>query len=342
MNGITPAGPAPLLDVEDLTVDLLSRGGSGRSAGRNAGRIVHGISFHLDEGETLALIGESGCGKSISAMAVMGLLSDGTARVGGSVRYRGVGLLTAAPDQVRAKRGRHIAMIFQDALSALNPTLTVGFQIAEAIRVHEGVGRREARARAVELMARVRIPDPARRYRDHPHRFSGGMRQRVMIAMAMALGPDVLIADEPTTALDVTVQAQIMEILAELRAETGSALLLITHDLGLAATTADRVAIMYAGHIVEQAPVQDLYDHPLHPYTKGLLAAVPRLRGQADDLTPVPGAPPGPGLLPPGCPFHPRCPNAREPCATRRPELSPVPSARLVACHYPLEVSGAP
>ncbi|MEU9958552.1 ABC transporter ATP-binding protein [Streptomyces sp. NPDC050982] len=325
---------APLLDVQDLTVDVLSRSGGGQ-------RVVHGVSFTLHEEETLALIGESGSGKSISAMAVMGLLPATTARVGGSARHRGTDLLALPEDQFRALRGKRIAMVFQDALSALNPTLTVGFQIAETIRAHEGVGRREARARAVELMARVRIPDPARRYRDHPHQFSGGMRQRIMIAMAVALGPDVLIADEPTTALDVTVQAQIMELLAELREETRSALLLITHDLGLAAGTADRVAIMYAGRILEQAPVQELYERPAHPYTRGLLAAVPRLDGDTDDLTPIPGSPPGPGLLPSGCAFHPRCPEVGESCATQEPMLLPAPPARLVACHYPLEVSGA-
>ncbi|MGW3646247.1 ABC transporter ATP-binding protein [Streptomyces sp. NPDC000878] len=339
-NTLDPAPPldaVPLLEVEDLTVDLLSRGGAGRAAQR----IVHGVSFTLRKEETVALIGESGSGKSISAMAVMGLLPATTARVGGSARHRGTDLLTLPPDQLRARRGKHIAMVFQDALSALNPTFSVGFQIAETIRAHERVGRREARARAVDLMARVRIPDPARRYRDYPHQFSGGMRQRIMIAMAVALSPDVLIADEPTTALDVTVQAQIMELLAELREETGSALLLITHDLGLAAGTADRVAIMYAGRIVEQAPVEDLYDRPAHPYTRGLLAAVPRLDGDTDDLTPIPGSPPGPGPLPSGCPFHVRCPGARERCATESPTLLPASPARLAACHYPLEVSGA-
>ncbi|UUU37385.1 ABC transporter ATP-binding protein [Streptomyces sp. CA-210063] len=325
----------PLLDVEDLTVDLLSRGGQASQ------RVVHGVSFTLHKEETLALIGESGSGKSISAMAVMGLLPATTARVGGSARHLGTDLLTLPPDRLRAQRGKNIAVIFQDALSALNPTLTVGYQIAETIRAHEHVGRRQAHARAVELMARVRIPDPARRCRDYPHQFSGGMRQRIMIAMAVALSPDVLIADEPTTALDVTVQAQIMELLAELREETGSALLLITHDLGLAAGTADRVAIMYAGRILEQAPVEELYDRPAHPYTRGLLAAVPRLDGDITDLTPVPGSPPGPGLLPSGCPFHVRCSDAQGRCATEPPALLPAPPARLVACHYPLEVSGA-
>ncbi|MDH6214057.1 ABC transporter ATP-binding protein [Streptomyces pseudovenezuelae] len=332
--------PVPLLDVKDLTVDLLSRGGDGGSVHR----VVHGVSFTLHKEETVALIGESGSGKSISAMAVMGLLPATTARVGGSARHQGTDLLTLPPDQLRARRGKRIAMIFQDALSALNPTFSVGFQIAETIRAHEKVGRREARARAVDLMARVRIPDPASRYRDYPHQFSGGMRQRIMIAMAVALRPDVLIADEPTTALDVTVQAQIMELLAELREETGSALLLITHDLGLAAGTADRIAIMYAGRILEQAPFEELYDRPAHPYTRGLLAAVPRLDGDLDDLTPIPGSPPGPGALPSGCPFHPRCTDSRDRCATQPPMLLPVlpnPPARLVACHYPLEVSGA-
>ncbi|MFC8568390.1 ABC transporter ATP-binding protein [Streptomyces sp. NPDC057245] len=336
-TGGTPAEPQPLLEAEDLTVDLLS----GTPGAPRSRRVVRGVSFTLHEGETLALIGESGSGKSLSAMALMGLLPANTAEVGGSVRHRGTDLLALHPDALRARRGKHIAMIFQDALSALNPTLTVGFQIAEVIRAHEQVGRREARARAVELMARVRIPDPARRYRDYPHQFSGGMRQRIMIASALALSPDVLIADEPTTALDVTVQAQIMELLAELRESTGSALLLITHDLGLAATAADRVAIMYAGHIVEQAPVEDLYDRPAHPYTEGLLAALPRLEGPPDDLTPIPGTPPAPGPLPPGCPFRPRCPAARDSCATRQPALLPAPPARLVACHYPLEASSA-
>ncbi|MFD4350377.1 ABC transporter ATP-binding protein [Streptomyces coelicoflavus] len=336
-TGGTATETRPLLEAEDLTVDLLSSApGTPRSR-----RVVRGVSFAPREGETLALIGESGSGKSLSAMALMGLLPATTAEVGGSVRHRGTDLLTLHPDALRARRGKHLAMIFQDALSALNPTLTVGFQIAEVIRAHEKVSRREARARAVELMARVRIPDPARRYRDYPHQFSGGQRQRVMIASALALAPEILIADEPTTALDVTVQAQIMELLAELREETGSALLLITHDLGLAAAAADRVAIMYAGHIVEQAPVEELYDRPAHPYTGGLLAALPRLDGPPGDLTSVPGTPPAPGPLPDGCAFRPRCATARASCAARRPVLLPAPSARLVARHYPLEASSA-
>ncbi|MEV7421205.1 MULTISPECIES: ABC transporter ATP-binding protein [unclassified Streptomyces] len=328
-----PPARRPLLTVEDLTVDLLPRGA--------AQRVVDGVSFTLHEEETLALIGESGSGKSITAMAVMGLLPATTARVGGRVLHRDTELLTLGPEALRALRGKHLAMVFQDALSALNPSLTVGYQIAETLRAHEDIGRREARARALDLMARVRIPDPARRYRDHPHRFSGGMRQRVMIAMAVALRPSVLIADEPTTALDVTVQAQIMELLAELREETRSALLLITHDLGLAAGTADRVAIMYAGRIVEQAPVEELYEHPSHPYTRGLLDAVPRLDAGTDALTPIPGTPPAAGHLPDGCAFHPRCPGARPRCRGERPLLLAAPPGRSLACHYPLETAHA-
>lgn len=345
------SGPAPLLDVKGLTVDLRTRDGDRR--------VVTGASFALHEEETLALIGESGSGKSISALALMGLLPADTARVSGDVRFRGENLLTLTPHELRLRRGNNIAMVFQDALSALNPTLTVGFQIAEMLRAgSRGVSRREARARAIDLMARVRIPDPVRRYRHYPHQFSGGMRQRAVIAMAVALSPDVLIADEPTTALDVTVQAQIMELLAELREETRSALLLITHDLGLAASTADRVAIMYAGRIVEQAPVEGIFERPAHPYTRGLLAAVPRLDGDIGALKPIPGTPPALDGLPEGCAFHPRCPAARARCARERPPLlpdlrawAPPPKephelppeqqdspARLTACHFPLEV----
>nr|WP_245997718.1 ABC transporter ATP-binding protein [Streptomyces armeniacus] len=317
-----------------MTVDVLSGGGHRR--------VVDGVTLALRERETLALIGESGSGKSMTAMAVMGLLAPDTARVGGSVRHRGTDLLRLPPDELRARRGKHVAMVFQDALSALNPTLTVGFQIAETIRAHENATRRQARARAVELMGRVRIPDPARRYHDYPHQFSGGMRQRIMIAMAVALTPDVLIADEPTTALDVTVQAQIMELLAGLRAETGSALLLITHDLGVAAGAADRVAIMYAGRLVEAGPVLPLYERPAHPYTRGLLDAVPRLDAALDGLAPIPGAPPPPGRPPEGCAFHPRCPAAQSRCLRETPVLLPAAPDRLVACHHPLGQPNTP
>ncbi|MGY1439419.1 ABC transporter ATP-binding protein [Streptomyces reniochalinae] len=319
----------PVLEVEDLSVELLRPGGTPHLA-------VERVSFTLYESETLALIGESGSGKSLTAMAVLGLL-PGNVRASGSARYRGTDLLTLSEAGLRALRGKHLATVFQDSLSALNPTLTVGFQIAEVLRVHRGLSRRAARSAAVDLLDRVRIPDPARRYGDHPHQFSGGMRQRAMIAMAVALGPDVLIADEPTTALDVTVQAQIMELLAELREEHRSALLLITHDLGLAAGTADRVALMYAGRIVEQAPAVPLYERPAHPYTRGLLNAVPSLDAPVGGLVPVPGAPPAPGAFPGGCVFHPRCPSARDRCATQRPELEAGADGRTTACHYPLD-----
>ncbi|WP_019546011.1 ABC transporter ATP-binding protein [Streptomyces sulphureus] len=327
-------GPGPVLEVEELSVELLRPGAA-------AQLVVEQVSFTLHEGETLALIGESGSGKSLTAMAVLGLLPENV-RAHGSVRYRGTDLLTLSDDALRARRGKHLATVFQDSLSALNPTLTVGFQIAEVLRVHRGLSRRAARAAAVDLLGRVRIPDPARRYGDHPHQFSGGMRQRAMIAMAVALGPDVLIADEPTTALDVTVQAQIMELLEELCAEHRSALLLITHDLGLAAGTADRVALMYAGRIVEQAPAVRLYERPAHPYTRGLLNAVPSLDAPVGGLVPVPGTPPAPGAFPDGCVFHPRCPSARDRCATQRPALEPGADGRTAACHYPLDPQEAP
>ncbi|WP_131742390.1 ABC transporter ATP-binding protein, partial [Actinomadura roseirufa] len=278
-TGLTDA--VPLLEVSGLHVRFDVRG-----------RDVHavdGLSYTLAEGETLAILGESGSGKSVAAHAVMGVLDAPPARVtAGSVRLRGAELLGMPERRRRGLRGEHISMIFQDALTALNPVLTVGDQIREMYRVHRGLRRRAATARAVELMERVRIPSAARRLGDHPHQFSGGMRQRIMIAMALALDPDVLIADEPTTALDVTVQAQIMGLLAGLRDERRMGLVLITHDLGVAAGVADRVVVMYAGSVAEQAAARDLYARPAHPYTRGLLASVPRLDRRAP-LVPIKG-----------------------------------------------------
>lgn len=323
---------APLLDVADLRVEF-----------RGRGRTVHavnGLSFRVDAGETVAILGESGSGKSVSAQAVLGLLTTPPARItGGAVRYRGVDLLRLGDKRMRRVRGSRIAMVFQDALTALNPVIGVGAQIAEMFRVHEGMARAAAWTKAVELMERVRIPAAAARARDYPHQFSGGMRQRVMIAMALALRPDVLIADEPTTALDVTVQAQIMGLLAETQAELDSGLILITHDLGVVADVADRIVVMYAGSVVEEAPVHDLYARPAHPYTEGLLAAVPRVdRAAAGRLTPITGAPPNLTAIPSGCPFHPRCPRARDRCASEAPALRTVAPGRTSACHYAEEV----
>ena len=335
-DGAEPPGAdpsAPLLEVRDLHVEFRSRTGPPVHA-------VNGLSYAVDRGETLAILGESGSGKSVSAQAVLGLLESPPARItGGEVRYRGLDLLGRRDRWLRRIRGRHVAMIFQDALTALNPVIPVADQIAEMYRVHERTSRSRARARAIELMERVRIPAAARRAGDYPHQFSGGMRQRVMIAMALALRPDVLIADEPTTALDVTVQAQIMRLLAETQRELDTALVLITHDLGVVADVADHIVVMYAGSVMERAPVTDLYTRPAHPYTAGLLAAVPRVdKAAAGRLTPISGVPPNLAAIPSGCPFHPRCPRARDRCATETPELREVGPGRASACHYAEEV----
>ncbi len=326
-------GDGHLLEVEDLAVEFRTRHGVVKA--------VNGISYHLDQGETLAILGESGSGKSVSAQAVMGIIDSPPGFVtGGAVRFRGTDLLKLSDEERRRIRGERIAMVFQDALTALNPVFSVGFQIAEMFRVHRGSSRDEARRRAVELLDRVRIPSAAERIGDFPHQFSGGMRQRVMIAMALALDPDVLIADEPTTALDVTVQAQVMELLADLQAETGMGLILITHDLGVVADVADRVAVMYAGKVVETGPIRELYGRPAHPYTEGLMASIPRVDQKGEDLTPIGGAPPNLLRIPSGCPFHPRCRYRREVCAREEPPLYQVDGRRHSACHFYEEVLG--
>ncbi|MCO5972083.1 ABC transporter ATP-binding protein [Actinoallomurus soli] len=334
-NTPDPAPGTPLLQVEDLRVEFRMRGSTVNA--------VNGLSYTLAEGETLAILGESGSGKSVSAQAVMGILDTPPAYVtGGAVRFRGTELLGLPEKKRRIYRGAHIAMIFQDALSALNPVHRVGDQIAEMLIVHKGMSRGDARKRAVELMDRVRIPSAASRASDYPHQFSGGMRQRVMIAMALALEPDVLIADEPTTALDVTVQAQIMKLLSDLQDEMAMGLILITHDLGVVADVADRIVVMYAGRVVEQAEVKELYARPAHPYTEGLLASVPRVDVRDRALTPIKGAPPNLAAIPAGCPFHPRCPRAREErCPDEVPALRDVTgTGHGSACHYAEEVLG--
>ncbi|KGN42954.1 peptide ABC transporter ATP-binding protein [Knoellia aerolata DSM 18566] len=320
-----------MLEVEDLAVEFRTRDGVVRA--------VDGVSYHVDAGETLAILGESGSGKSVGAQAVMGLIDSPPGYVTrGSIRYRGRELLELDEGGMQRIRGRHVAMVFQDALSSLNPVFTVGDQIAEMYRVHEGASRAEARRRAVEMMDRVHIPAAERRYGDYPHQFSGGMRQRIMIAMALSLGPDVLIADEPTTALDVTVQAQIMDLLAELQRDTTMALVLITHDLGVVADVADRIAVMYAGRVVEQGAVSALYERPAHPYTLGLIESIPRMDDERDELVPIPGAPPSLMRIPPGCSFHPRCPMAQDVCAEDDPPLYAVQPGRESACHFWEEV----
>jgi oligopeptide/dipeptide ABC transporter ATP-binding protein len=311
----------PMLSVRDLRIHF-ARAGS-------VARAVNGVSFELQRGETLALVGESGSGKTLTGLALLGLLPPGARVVGGHADFAGLDLLAASADELRRLRGRRIAMIFQDPLSALNPYLTVGRQITEAIELHLGLTSRAARAQAIELLASVGIADAARRADDYPHQFSGGMRQRVMIAMALAGDPELLIADEPTTALDVTVQAQILDLLAEIKARSRTAMMLITHDLGVVAGTADRVAVMYAGKIVEQAPVEELFTAPRHPYTIGLLGSLPSLEGERGVLRQIPGAPPDPKDALPGCAFAPRCSEALERCPTEAP-----PRVLLAHAHY--------
>ena len=323
---------APLLSVRDLRVEF--------RASTGVVYAVNGLSYDLDAGETVAILGESGSGKSVSAQAVMGIVDTPPGFVtAGSVRFRGVNLFDLPEGERRKVRGNRIAMIFQDALTALNPVYTVGWQIAEMYRVHRGTSRKAARRKAIELLDLVRVPSPAERVHAYPHEFSGGMRQRVMIAMALALDPDVLIADEPTTALDVTVQAQVMHLLADLQAEYHMGLILITHDLAVVADVADRLVVMYAGREVETAPVHDLFAQPWHPYTHGLMRSIPRADQKGKRLDPIVGQPPDLAHLPSGCPFHPRCPMAREPdCIVHDPPLRELAPGRASACHFAEEL----
>jgi oligopeptide transport system ATP-binding protein len=334
-------GVGPVLEVDDLHVEFRTRAGVVNA--------VNGISYAVDRGETLAILGESGSGKSVSAQAIMGILDVPPAVItGGGIRFQGRDMLAMNAEDQRQIRGPGISMIFQDALSALNPVYSVGFQIGEMFRVHRGTSRQEAKQRAVELMDRVRIPAAAGRVNDYPHQFSGGMRQRVMIAMALALDPRILIADEPTTALDVTVQAQVMDLLKDLQRDTGMGLVLITHDLGVVNEVADRVAVMYAGKIVETGTVDDVFTRPAHPYTLGLMNSIPQVEAKGGRLNPIVGQPPNLSAIPSGCPFHPRCPRARTGAAAApgRDCVGDVPPLRLVipgresACHYSEEVLG--
>ena len=320
-----------LLEIRDLFVEFRTRDG--------LARVLNGVSCHVDAGETLAVLGESGSGKSVTAQAIMGILDSPPAFVrGGQILYKGHDLLAMNDNDRRTVRGAGIAMVFQDALSALNPVFPVGWQIAEGVRLREGRSKTDALARAIELMERVKIPAARARVRDYPHQFSGGMRQRVMIAMALALNPNVLIADEPTTALDVTVQAQIMDLLADLRRETGMALILITHDLGVVASVADRIAVMYAGRIVEHADVYSLYARPAHPYTRALIDSIPRRHGRDETLKTIKGLPPNLTRIPSGCPFHPRCPIRQDVCVHEVPPAVDLGSGRSSACHFAREV----
>ncbi|MFH9136550.1 ABC transporter ATP-binding protein [Streptomyces sp. NPDC017524] len=316
-----------LLEVRDLHVEFHTREGIAKA--------VNGVDYSVAEGETLAVLGESGSGKSVTAQAIMGILDMPPGKIaGGEILFKDRDLLKLKPEERRKIRGQEMAMIFQDALSSLNPVLTVGEQLGEMFVVHRGMSRKDAKARSVELMDRVRIPAAKDRVGNYPHQFSGGMRQRIMIAMAMALEPSLIIADEPTTALDVTVQAQVMELLAELQRELNMGLILITHDLGVVADVADKIAVMYAGRIVETAPVHDIYKAPAHPYTKGLLRSIPRLDQKGRELYAIKGLPPNLTRIPPGCAFNPRCPQARDVCRSDVPPLYEVDERRRSACHF--------
>ncbi len=313
-----------LLDVRRLTVNFFSEAGTVTP--------VDDVSFQLAKGETLALVGESGCGKSLTALSILQLLPRAASiGPGSTIELDGQDLVPLDEAALRAVRGARIAMIFQDPMTSLDPVYTAGSQITEAIRAHRNVGKRQARERALELLEEVGIPDPLSRFDQYPHELSGGMRQRVMIAIALSCEPQVLIADEPTTALDVTVQAQILEILDRLRRSHDMAVLLITHDLGIVASRADRVAVMYAGRIVETAPTDRLFQHPAHPYTQALLASVPRLTGPLQRLTPIQGTVPNPDAWPAGCRFHPRCPYAFDRCQ-QQPPVRAVADGHETAC----------
>ncbi|KPI08313.1 oligopeptide/dipeptide ABC transporter, ATPase subunit [Actinobacteria bacterium OK074] len=322
-----PAETAAVLEVEGLHVEFPTEDGTVGA--------VRGVGYRLGRGECLGIVGESGSGKSVTALAVMGLL-PATARVRGSVRFEGAELLGLSDARLSDIRGSGVAMVFQDPMTALNPVHTVGHQITETLlRHHPRMIARVAAERAVELLATVGIPGPERRVHSYPHELSGGMRQRVVIAIAIANDPDVIIADEPTTALDVTVQAQILDALEAARDRTGAALVLITHDLGVVAGHADRVAVMYAGRIVETGPVEDIFYRPRMPYTLGLLGSLPRLDRDEERLTPIQGAPPSLLALPPGCPFAPRCPLRQDVCDTDEPPLRPTGTdGHLSACHF--------
>ena len=325
----------PLLEVKGLRTEFHTQDGVVKA--------VDGVSFHIDEGETLGIVGESGCGKSVSLLSVMRLIPQPPGKIAaGEVLFEGVDLLKLGDDEMRKVRGNKIAMVFQDPMTFLNPVLTIGKQIMEALQLHMGMTKKQARERTAELLQMVGIPEAANRLDDYPHQFSGGMRQRVMIAMALACNPQILIADEPTTALDVTIQAQIVDLVKRLRDEIGLAIIWITHDLGVIAGLADRMMVMYAGHVVEEAPVKELYANPRHPYTLGLIGSLPRLDEiRQDRLTSIEGLPPDLIDLPPGCPFQPRCVYAVEKCRQERPELEPVGPKHTIACWVDVSLGGA-
>ncbi len=319
-----------LLEVENLQTHFRTPDGVNRA--------VDGVSFSVEAGETVAIVGESGCGKSVTSMSILRLIPEPPGKIAGKIRFEGRDLLTLSEEEMQRIRGNEISMIFQEPMTSLNPVLTVGWQIAETVRLHQGLDRKAAEARAVETLTLVGIPEPARRAREYPHQLSGGMRQRVMIAIALACNPKLLIADEPTTALDVTIQAQILDLMADLKSRVGAAIVLITHDLGVVAEVAERVIVMYAGRKVEEAKVGPLFAQPLHPYTQGLLGAVPKLGssllGEHTRLAEIPGLVPSLKQRIKGCVFAGRCAQATDICREIAPALQEKGAGHLVACHY--------
>lgn len=324
-NANAPSSP-PLLEIDNLSTHFETLAGTVKS--------VNGVSYRLDAGQTLGVVGESGCGKSVTALSIMRLVPTPPGRyAGGTIKYRGTDLLTLPEKEMRRIRGNRISMIFQEPMTSLNPVLSIGRQLSETVMLHQKVNKREAMARAVEMLRLVQIAEPERRVHEYPYQLSGGMRQRVMIALALTCNPEILIADEPTTALDVTIQAQLLELLRSLQKKLGMGILMITHDLGVVAESCDRVVVMYAGRKVEEASVFEIFDRPLHPYTRALMASMPAMNTTAARLTEIPGMVPAPHNMPPGCAFAPRCPFVTTRCHTQMPPLTQSgASDHVVAC----------
>ena len=328
-----------LLEVENLQTHFRTPDGVNRA--------VDGVSFSVGSGETLAIVGESGCGKSVTAMSILRLIPEPPGKIAGSIRFNGMDLLGITEREMQAIRGNDISMVFQEPMTSLNPVLTIGRQITETLMLHEGLSRAEGTKRTLEMLRLVNIPEPERRLTQYPHELSGGMRQRVMIAMALACNPKLLIADEPTTALDVTVQAQILDLMRQLKSRTGAAIILITHDLGVVAEMAERVVVMYAGRKVEEATVKDLFANPRHPYTRALLASIPRLnpaghaKGQRPRLAEIPGVVPSLKSKIPGCLFAPRCQMASEQCKAAVPAFEAKAAGHFAACWHAPRTEGA-
>ena len=320
----------PLLEIDNLQTFFYTDSGIARS--------VDGVSLHVGAGETVGVVGESGCGKSVTALSILRLIRPpGRIESGSAIRFEGKDLLTLGDREMRQVRGNRIAMVFQEPMTALNPVFTVGDQIAEVARIHAGMSKRDAMAKAIEMLHLVGIPAPEQRAHEYPHQLSGGMRQRVVIAMALVMNPALVIADEPTTALDVTIQAQILELLADLTRRLGTSILLITHDLGVVAENCSRVVVMYAGEVVEEATTPELFAHAHHPYTEGLLGAMPRVGGTAERLATIPGTVPAPTDWPAGCRFRERCTYAWDRCATQHPPLYQIDAGHVSRCHLAVE-----